>query len=240
MPNGSFAEEANKRYKRELHRYMMRRLRHPQDADDLSQDVLLRLLVMSDSKIVHKPLAFIYGTASHVLADHRIETEQRTEHVITDSETVDEYAGEGVIVEDMTAEQIDHQREIEICMRGLSATHAKVLMAHKGLGMSYDEVAEELNLSIHTVEKYVTQAKGIFRRAFRALEQEDSNPSTIDGERYVQDCTCDDEDQADRRARMLRLNGFYVLTQKRRNGTVRVFKRRRPLPSESHDIRRTA
>jgi DNA-directed RNA polymerase specialized sigma24 family protein len=38
-----------------------------------------------------------------------------------------------------------------------------VLIAHKHRGLSYEEVAVELGLSVHTVEKYVTQAKALIR-----------------------------------------------------------------------------
>lgn len=162
-----FALVAQTLYRRELHRYLMRRLRNPQDVEDSVQEVLLRLMVSKDERVIEKPLAYLYGTASHVLADYRIDQEQRQGVVEFDSDLAE--ATEGALVEeDTSADRLNLQQQIAKVMALLSPTHAAVLLAHKRDGFSYDEVAENLDLSIHTVEKYVTQAK----RAVREFEWE--------------------------------------------------------------------
>jgi RNA polymerase sigma-70 factor (ECF subfamily) len=159
-----FATSTFGRYRRELHRYLMRRLRQPQDVDDLAQEVYLRLLTLDDEKVVHKPLAYLYGVASHVLADFRIELEQEREHITVDSDTVDEWSDSpSCVLPDNLAERLSLQQQIDTALAQLPPTHAAVLLAHKRDGMSYDQVAELLGLSIHTVEKYVTQAKARIR-----------------------------------------------------------------------------
>jgi RNA polymerase sigma-19 factor, ECF subfamily len=161
---GNFAVSTFGRYRRELHRYLMRRLRHPQDVDDLAQEVYCRLLRLDDEKCVHKPLAYLYGIASHVLADYRIEVEQEREHITVDSETVEEWSDTpSCVLPDDLGDRLNLQQQIDRAMAQLPPTHAAVLLAHKRDGMSYEEVAERLDLSIHTVEKYVTQAKARVR-----------------------------------------------------------------------------
>lgn len=160
----SFATLTFGRYRRELHRYLLRRLRHPQDTDDLAQEVYLRLCRLDDEKCVHKPLAYLYGIASHVLADFRIEVEQQREHITVDSETVEEWSDSpSCVLPDDLGDRLNLQQQIDKALAQLPPTHAAVLLAHKRDGMSYDEVAEALGLSIHTVEKYVTQAKARIR-----------------------------------------------------------------------------
>jgi RNA polymerase sigma-19 factor, ECF subfamily len=160
----AFATSVFGRYRRELHRYLMRRLRHPQDVDDLAQDVYLRLLAIDDERVVRKPLAYLYGIASHVLADYRIEVEAEREIITVDSEIVDEWTDSpGCVLPDDIADRLNLQQQIDKAMAQLPPTHAAVLLAHKRDGMSYEEVAEHLDLSIHTVEKYVTQAKARIR-----------------------------------------------------------------------------
>lgn len=164
MGTSSFVDSAFGRYRRELHRYLMRRLRQPQDVNDLAQEVYLRLLKLDDDKCVHKPLAYLYGIASHVLADFRIEVEKEREFITVDSETVEEWAEQpSCVLPDDLAERLCLQQQIERALAQLPPTHAAVLLAHKRDGLSYDEVAERLGLSIHTVEKYVTQAKSRIR-----------------------------------------------------------------------------
>lgn len=163
-----FATEAIKRYRRELHRFLMRRLRRPQDVEDLAQEVYLRLLRLDENKVVLKPLAYLYGISSHVLADYHLEIEQEREHVTVDSDAVEEWEDDvahdhKLNYPDVLADRINLQQQLEEFLSQLPPTHAAVLVAHKRDGMSYDEVAEKFGLSIHTVEKYVTQAKARIR-----------------------------------------------------------------------------
>lgn len=149
------------RYRRELHRYLLRRSRRPQDVDDLAQEVYLRLLRHDRSKCVHKPLAYLYGIASHVVADYRIESQHENECVSSGGADGSEDASS--ISADDLADQLNLQQQLERALAQLPPTHAAVLLAHKHRGLSYEEVAAELDLSIHTVEKYVTQAKARIR-----------------------------------------------------------------------------
>jgi RNA polymerase sigma-70 factor (ECF subfamily) len=163
-PLVGFGVSAFKHYRRELHRYLMRRLRKPQDVDDLAQEVYLRLLRHDESKCVHKPLAYLYGIASHVVADYRIGEEHDREHLMFDSDSEENWTEEpaSVLPDDM-ADRLNLQQQLERALSQLPPTHAAVLLAHKRDGLSYEEVAEKLHLSIHTVEKYLTQAKARIR-----------------------------------------------------------------------------
>lgn len=155
---------AFRHYKRELHRYLLRRLRRPQDVDDLAQEVYLRLLRLDEDKCVRKPLAYLYGIASNVVADFRIEAEHEREHLTIDSEVVEEWSEDpSAVLPDDLADRLNLQQQLNRALSQLPPTHAAVLLAHKRDGMSYEEVATKLNLSVHTVEKYITQAKARIR-----------------------------------------------------------------------------
>jgi len=160
-----FAMSTFGRYRRELHRYLMRRLRQPQDVDDLAQEVYMRLLTLDEGKVVEKPLAYLYGVASHVLADFRIDREDERRYIgerVSDDD--DEWCDQpACVLPDTMAERLNLQQQIDKALAQLPATHAAVLLAHKRDGLSYEECAERLDLSIHTVEKYVTQAKARIR-----------------------------------------------------------------------------
>lgn len=150
-----------RRYRQELHRYLLRRSRRPQDVDDLAQEVYLRLLRHDNTKCVHKPLAYLYGIASHVIADYMDDSKQERERLTGDG--VDELEEGSWITPDNLGDQLNLQQQIERALAQLPPTHSAVLLAHKYCGLSYEEVAAELGLSIHTVEKYVTQAKARIR-----------------------------------------------------------------------------
>ena len=53
----------------QLHAFLARRVESPEVADDLTQDVLVRLLVHKDEAVEH-PTAWLYRVARNVLIDH--------------------------------------------------------------------------------------------------------------------------------------------------------------------------
>lgn len=154
--------EAMREFSRELKRYLMRRLGRPQDVDDLAQEVYLRLLSVSEETYIEKPLAYLYGTASHVLADHMFALKSRSRIDWGDDYEQSMESPACVMPDDM-AERLNLQQQIDRAVAQLPPTHAAVLLAHKRDGMSYEECAEKLGLSIFTVEKYLTQARAHLR-----------------------------------------------------------------------------
>jgi len=160
----AFAGSAFERYARDLHHYLLRRLRRPQDVDDLAQEVYLRLLRLGDGRSVRKPLAYVYGIAAHVLADFRMKATHEQEHVIFDDEAVEAWSERPAhFSSDELADRLNLNQQIERALAQLPPTQAAVLLAHKRDGLSYEDVARKLKLSVHTVEKYVTQAKARIR-----------------------------------------------------------------------------
>src|SRR5690349_18098858 len=68
-------------YRAELHRWLLRRLRKPQEADDVMQEVFARALRVSSPEYVRKPLAYLFGIAFHVISEHRIREDR--EHLVS-------------------------------------------------------------------------------------------------------------------------------------------------------------
>src|SRR5882672_7786524 len=109
-----FVEQTFRKYGAELHRYLVRRLRRPQDADDLAQEVFLRLLRLEDAELVRKPQSYLYGIASHVVREFRMRAEQEHERLSFDSETIEaltEHPLEQLM--DDPAERLHLQRQLE-------------------------------------------------------------------------------------------------------------------------------
>ena len=158
------AGSAAQRYARELHRYLLRRLRKPQDVDDLAQEVYLRLLRLDEAKCVQTPLAFLYGVAAHVVADFRLQMSTEESHLTFDEDAVQQWSEHPVdVLPDELAERVALEQQLEWALKQLPPTQAAVLLAHKRDGLSYEEVAKKLKLSVNTVEKYLTQAKAKLR-----------------------------------------------------------------------------
>lgn len=149
---------------RDLHRFLLSRLRVPHDVDDVSQEIYLRLLQHDHPESVGEPLAYLYGVAKHVLADFSKDALRRRRHVITDSDEVARIAED---LPDSAAgnfpERVALQEQLDRALRRLPRTEARVLILHEHHGLTYAEVALELGLSMHTVEKYLVRARARLR-----------------------------------------------------------------------------
>src|SRR5580658_2391480 len=106
QPARDLAASDYQKHALDLQRYLMRRVGHAQDADDLAQEVFARLLRIRDADLVRKPLAYLLGIATHVVREFR--QRKQHEHVIYDSDLAEDlcdHAGEAAA--QSMAEQIE-------------------------------------------------------------------------------------------------------------------------------------
>src|ERR1700755_1530912 len=81
-------------YRDKLRNYLLRRLGRPQDVDDLTQEVWVRFLMLDKEKSIEKPLAYLYGIASHVLADFVIKADYERGHLDADADLEEDSSSE--------------------------------------------------------------------------------------------------------------------------------------------------
>ena len=160
----NLAGTAFRDHARELHRFLARRVAHAEDADDLAQEVFARLLRVRNADLVRNPLSYLLGIAAHVIREFR----QRKQHerVLYDSDLAaergDSSEDAGLQGADF-AEQIELRQRLDRALRQLPETHQRVLLLVKRDGLSYAEAAAAAALSVHTIEKYVVEARARLR-----------------------------------------------------------------------------
>ena len=157
------ATSAFREYSPELHRYLLRRVHHLEDADDLAQEVFARLLRVRDAELVRKPLAYLLGIAMHVVREFR--QRKDNDRVVFDSavsEELCEQASDGVVARD-PADDLEISNRLDRALALLSPTHQLVLLLVKRDGLSHTEAARTAGLSVHTIEKYVVEARARLR-----------------------------------------------------------------------------
>jgi RNA polymerase sigma factor (sigma-70 family) len=151
-------------YRRELHRYLLRRLRRPQDLDDLKQEVYMRLLRMDQMECIREPLAYLYTIAANVVSDFTLAERRRYGHVMPDSEAVENWSDDpSQALPDDIAERTSLERQLEKALKQLPPLQAAALVLHYQEGMSCDEISKRLGLSPKSVDKYLTRAKARMR-----------------------------------------------------------------------------
>ena len=146
----------------ELQRFLARRVAHAQDADDLAQEVFARLLRVRNADLVRNPLSYLLGIATHVVREFR----QRKQHerVLFDSDLADDLCEHSEQIEAPgMAEQLELRERLDKALKQLPAAHQLVLLLVKRDGLSYTEAAGAAGLSVHTIEKYVVEARARLR-----------------------------------------------------------------------------
>lgn len=156
------AKAAFRNHAVDLQRFLIRRVNHAQDADDLAQEVFARLLRVRDADLVRTPLAYLLGIATHVVREFR--QRKHSERVVFDSEVTDELCNsQDPAGPSGVAERLELRDRLDRALNLLPPTHQLVLLLVKRDGLSYAEAAKTAGLSIHTIEKYLVEARAQLR-----------------------------------------------------------------------------
>jgi RNA polymerase sigma-19 factor, ECF subfamily len=150
--------EAFRHYAVDLHRYLRKRLRDPQKADDVVQEVFSRLLRVQQLELIRKPHSYLFGIAFHVIREMRLQEEQ--EPVSYDSVAVEAAAEHPTHVsQDEIADRLNVRAQLERALARLPDIHRALVLMCKRDGMTYEEAAAATGISVHMVEKHMIQAR---------------------------------------------------------------------------------
>lgn len=140
-----------------LHRFLTRRLRSAHHAQDLAQEVYLRLLRVEDSELVRQPQAYLYRIASNLAYEFQLR--EKKAPVTFDSEVLDHLAEHPLEpLTDELGERLGASQQLEHVLMQLQPMYRAVFILRKRDGLSYPEIAKALDLSVHTVKKYLARA----------------------------------------------------------------------------------
>jgi RNA polymerase sigma-70 factor (ECF subfamily) len=152
-----FVGSAFEQYHAGLHRFLMRRLRSTQNAQDLAQETYLRLLRMDRHELVRKPQAYLYRIASNLVYEFNLR--ERNTPVCFDSEAFERAAESHAQPAAADAsEEVNLSQQLEALLEQLPPLYRAVFVLRKRDDLSYSEIAETLDISVHTVKKYLARA----------------------------------------------------------------------------------
>lgn len=137
---------------RDLLRFLASRLPNSHDAEDLAQEVYLRLLRVDDVGVIRDPRSFALRVASNVAHEHRMLLRNRLEH--------SPEALEGQPAEDPgpydRAWQAQEMRRLGEVLRTLNPTCRAIVLMHRRDHMTYQEIADFFGLSVGMVKKHLS------------------------------------------------------------------------------------
>lgn len=151
-----------------LLRFLARRMRSMEDAEDIAQTTFEKLYSLDDPDKLDNPKAFLFQVAANLSIDQlRRETLRRNHR---DQEIKQGLGEEGEIRErDPDLERtLEAQEQLELIYRSLSDLPMNVRQAfilNRERGMTYPEIASQLGVSVSSVEKYILQALKALRTA---------------------------------------------------------------------------
>lgn len=163
----TLAGEACELYHADLHRFLMRRLQSTQQAQDLAQEAYLRLLRVEKASLVRKPRAYLYRIAINLVYEFRLRQQQ--EPVTFDSDVLAEVSEAVSDHPQLEDERLANEQRVTALLERLPPLYRAILVLRKRDGLSYDEIARQLAISVHTVKKYLARAVAMCR------ERTDSN-----------------------------------------------------------------
>ncbi|WP_184718048.1 sigma-70 family RNA polymerase sigma factor [Caulobacter sp.] len=151
----AFFERLSVAYRGPLIAYFQRRVRSREEAEDLTQEVFLRLVRRPEGADLDNPEAFVFSAAVNLLRDrmrrdktfrsHLNETEHRQERF------------EGIsperVLQDRQALQTVMRRLDELDERTRDA-----FILHRLEGWKHAEIARAFGVSVSSVEKYIIKA----------------------------------------------------------------------------------
>lgn len=145
-----------------LEKYLARKLDDPEDAAEVAQEAYLRLQRMREPEKLDNARAFLFQVATNLAVDQL--RRRQLHHRYVNSE-------KGLAQDDMppdpnasgaSPEQILAAREklsaIYAAVDELPFKAKQAFLLHRRNGLSYSEIAEQLEVSVSSVEKYILQA----------------------------------------------------------------------------------
>lgn len=144
--------------------FFRRRVRHPWDAEDLAQEVYLRLLRVDgkESHAIVDPRAYLFTVASNLVKEHAL-LQKRNAMKVDITEMLHQIEAPQGSAEDEVERELRRRRVEQMLERLPARCRAVLVMQHRD-GMSYRDIAARMGVSTHMVKKYVVKALMLCRR----------------------------------------------------------------------------
>jgi RNA polymerase sigma factor (sigma-70 family) len=146
-----------------LQAFFYRRLRTKADAADLAQEVYLRFLRVNDPDTIRNPEAYLFAVAGNLLKENAILDRRQATNV-----DIEEADGLQLmtVLSDFDS-PLDVSRRVErlrVVLRQLTPKCRAAVVLRYRHELSYEEIADRLEVSTHMVKKYLVQALSHCRR----------------------------------------------------------------------------
>jgi RNA polymerase sigma factor (sigma-70 family) len=153
---------------RSLLAYFHRRIRNRADADDLAQEVYVRMLRVTDPASIRDPQAYLFAVAGNLAKEQAMLDRRRSLGIdVNDSVAVAQLFEIPNFDNDL--DYRERVKRLKVVLAQLPPKCRAVVMLQYRHGLNHEQVAEQLDISTHMVKKYLSQALTHCRRRMQRL-----------------------------------------------------------------------
>ncbi|NVJ98504.1 MAG: RNA polymerase sigma factor [Alphaproteobacteria bacterium] len=163
-------EEIHSRFDPDLRRFIRVRCKSEEELEDILQSLYLRLAGIEDladrlSKSPDTVLSYLFTIIVNLHKDMKRKAISRhhDKHVEIDEQMV----AASEVTPDNILDWRQRLRQAERVLKGQKKIHVKAFMLNRFQGLSYREIAGELDVSISSVEKYISLVLCALREELR-------------------------------------------------------------------------
>jgi RNA polymerase sigma factor (sigma-70 family) len=152
----AFVEKLFAKHRDALQAFFYRRLRAKPDAADLAQEVYLRMLRVPDTDAIRNPEAYLYTVAANLLKENAVADRRQT--AAFDLEANSPKSPEDWPDIDSALDASRRTERLAVVLKQLTPKCRAAVILQYRYELSYQEIAERLEVSTHMVKKYLAQA----------------------------------------------------------------------------------
>jgi RNA polymerase sigma-70 factor (ECF subfamily) len=148
---------------RDLKRYLSQRVGNRAEAEDLAQEIYLRLLRVERKDLIRSPQALLFRIASNAVYEWRLLARNRLPHSPTELEALE-------TIDDEPAADIwraELALALSAALERLSPNCRAAVLLHRREQLTYSEVGLQLGISVAMVKKYLSQGLALCRGHLR-------------------------------------------------------------------------
>lgn len=160
-----------KEHSASLIRFLTRRLKSHEEAEDIAHAALLRIEKLDDGVSLDNPKAYLFQIASNLAIDAIRRKEVLNRYIHLESSRIeatnrsrDNLSPERIIAAKQQLAQINE------ALNKLPIKPRQAFLLHRRNGMSYSDIAAEMGVSVSSVEKYILQA---LQQCRKTIQQDD-------------------------------------------------------------------
>ncbi len=153
-------EELFVEHSQRLVSFLRKKFCSKEDAEDIAQNAFIRIRKICENNEAVNPKAYLYQTASNLLIDMRRREQVHNSYLQQHHGAANDWnpGPQGTqLCPQRIHEAVDELKRVETAIAGLRPVCRQAFLMHRFKGMSYNDIAKVMGVSVSSVEKYILE-----------------------------------------------------------------------------------